>query len=170
MPRILYLSNPCRQEVQFFYRTEKTAIPSGPKSIMIPSGGQVELGHQWSDDEFDYVLVQIEALGGRDASEAHGHLKKFTGLLFRVGLPVDEDEILMAHASVTRATEDRSVAQATNSVAAFDKRANMKGKGRRLARVTGIEVEELKEQGARVTGDEMHLNMEINPDSSRATL
>jgi hypothetical protein len=164
---VLYVSNPSRQMVVFYYRTKITNDNSGPAVREIPSGAQIELGHGWSRDEIEYVIEQIERTGGISAAEAHGRLgARVTGLVYREDHPVDEDEITAANASLEKAGEERSVKQATRGALAFDRAANT-SKGRtkeRLARVTQVEVIEELEPHRHKTGDEVSFKMTVDPD------
>lgn len=161
----LFISNPSRQQAVFFYRRAITRDNSGPSQVVIPEGGQVEIGHGWGREETDYVITQILRAGGASAAEAHGHMGSFTGLLYREQQPVDTDEILTAHEGVKAAAEERSVANATRGALAFDRTAN-KGQRQRLAKVTEVEViQELAPREQR-TGNEAHFKMSIDPDGS----
>lgn len=159
----LYLSNPTKQARVFQYRLDITRDGSGPISIDIPSGGQVALGENWSADQRDYVMRQLHRIGARDAAEAHGHLGKFLSLIYRIDFPVDSGEIEMAHEQVVKTQEDRSVEQATKGVLAFDRNANGGRGGRRLARVTEVEVVEQTAPNARRTGNEIEFSMSVDP-------
>jgi hypothetical protein len=162
----LYVSNPSRQQVEFHYRTAITKDTSGPSVVVIPSGGQVEIGHGWTREQMAYVIQQIELGGGGDAALAHGKMGKFTGLLYRVSNPVDEDEIVTANKSVEQDAMERSVAQATRSAVAFDRIAN-KNQGRqkgRLAKSTTVEIVQELEPHAHRTGDEVEFSLTVDPD------
>lgn len=162
----LFVSNPSRQQVEFHFRTGITRDSSGPIVAVIPSGGQVELGHGWTREQMDYVVKQIEMAGGGNAALAHGAMGKFTGLLYRESHPVDEDEILTANGAVEQALAMRSVEQATRSAVAFDRIAN-KNQGRqkgRLAKSTTVEIEQELPPHAHRTGDEVAFSLTVDPD------
>ena len=161
----LCISNPSRQQAVFYYRRAVTNDTSGPASVTIPEGGQVEIGHGWSHEETAYVIQQIFASGGAHADEARGRLGKFTGLLYREMRPVTVDEIVEAHESVLAAAEERSAAQATRGALAFDRQAN-KGRRQRLARITEVEVHQELAPGEKPRGDEVHFKMTVDPDGS----
>lgn len=161
----LYISNPSRQEVVFYYRRAVTKDTSGPAQVHIAAGGQAMLGAGWTRDEITYVISQIEAQGGANAAVAHGRMGKFTGLIYREEYPVDEDEILVAHEGVKAAAEDRSVTQATRGALAFDRNAN-RGKRERIAKVTEIEVIQQLPPHQKATGDEVHFKLSVDPDGS----
>lgn len=163
----IFVSNPSRQAVVFYYRRTISRDTSGPAAIDIPSGGQVELGHGWSPEETAYVISQIIRAGGANAAEAHGKMGSFTGMLYRETNPVDVGEIVTAHESVMKHAEDRSVSNATRGALAFDRAANA-NKGQkthgRLARVTEVEViQELPPHQSR-TGDEVAFKLSVDPE------
>ena len=160
----LYVSNPSKQDVVFHYRTNITKDTSGPFAIPIASGTQVLLGIDWTREQKNYVIKQILSQGGADAAEAHGRMGKFTGLLYRDNAPVSVEEIHTAHDEVVKDAEDRSVKAATRSALAFDRKANERGKGQRLARVTEVEVIEENAPHIRKTGDEVSFKMTIDPE------
>ncbi len=162
----LYISNPSRQDVVFYYRRAKTNDNSGPAHVTIRSGGQVMLGAGWSFEETAYVIEQIMAAGGEHAAVAHGHMDKFTGLLYRELFPVDKDEILTAHESVKAAAEERSVAQVTRGAMAFDRTINNGRRGARESKTTEVEIHQLPVPHQKPTGDEVHFKMAVDPDGS----
>lgn len=161
----LFISNPSRQQAVFFYRRAVTKDNSGPAQVVIPEGGQVEIGHGWTALETAYVITQILRAGGADAAEAHGHMGTFTGLLYRENHAVDVEEILTAHEGVKAAAEERSVTNATRGALAFDRTAN-KGARQRLAKVTEVEVIQELAPREKPTGNEVHFKMSIDPEGS----
>lgn len=161
----LFISNPSRQQAVFFYRRAVTKDTSGPAQVIIPAGGQVEIGHGWAHEETAYVIQQVLRAGGANAAEAHGRMGTFTGLLYRESHPVDVDEILTAHEGVKTAAEERSAANATRGALAFDRTAN-RGQRERLAKVTEVEVRQELAPHQRATGEEIHFKMAIDPDGS----
>lgn len=162
----LYISNPSRQETVFYYRRAVTNDTSGPATVHIPAGGQVEIGHGWAREETAYVVNQILRAGGADAAQAHGRMGKFTGLLYREGHPVDEDEIVTAHEGVLEHAEERSATQAVRGALAFDRMANKGKRGNRLARITEVEVEQDPPPHSAPTGNEVHFKMTVDPEGS----
>lgn len=160
----LFISNPSKQNVVFHFRTSVPKDNSGPMAVEIPSGRQVEIGHGWSPEEREYVIKQIEKRGGRDAAEVHATMGKFLGLLYRDNRPVTEGEIVMGHSAVLKTQEERSVAEATRAALAFDRNANQRVRGKRLARVTQVEVEQEIDPHARRTGDEVTFSLSVDPE------
>ncbi len=162
----LYISNPSRQDVVFYFRTAITKDNSGPSSVSIRSGGQVEVGHNWSKEETGYVIQQILRAGGADAAEAHGSMgSTFTGLLYREKAPVSKDEIITANESVEEAGKKRSAEQATRGALAFDRSANQ-GQRERKVKTTTVEVHQQLPPHQRPTGDEVHFEMSVDPDGT----
>jgi hypothetical protein len=172
---MLYISNPSRQTVVFYYRTKiaprGTTDNSGPSNVTIYSGEQVAIGQRWSPEETSYVISQIERHGGANAAEAHGRMgSRFTGLLYREVHPVDVEEIITAHESVLAAAEERSVRQTTRGALAFDVAANgasgKRGSHQRIAKVTEVEVKEQLPPHTKATGNEVHFKLSVDPDGS----
>lgn len=161
----LYISNPSRQPVVFYYRKAITRDTSQPHSVHIAPGCQEAIGQNWSREEKTYVISQILATGGADAAEAHVRLRGFTGLLYRDVNPVGRDEIEVAHESVMQHAQERSVKQVTRSALSYDKQTNG-SRRERAAKVTGVEIKQELARGQRVTGDEVHFDMTIDPDGS----
>lgn len=159
----LFISNPSRQDAVFYYRRAITNDSSGPAQITIPRGGQVELGHNWTRAELDYVVNQIESQGGLNASAAHGSMPTFTGLLYRESKPVSVDEIVAAHEGTKAAAEKRSAENAVRGALAFDRKANEGKRGMRAARVTEVEVIQDPPPHSAPTGDEIHFGMSVDP-------
>lgn len=162
---MLYLSNPSRQHVTFCFRT--TQPKSVPDQVTIRSGQQVEIGHKWSAEDRSMVIEQLRRSGARDAAEAHGHMDRFQGLLYRDAAPVDEGEIMMAHDAVVATQEARTAAQTTRAALGFDRTANrgIQRGGKRLARVTEVEVAEHVDPRDRSNKkDPVHFQMAVDPE------
>ena len=161
----LFLSNPTKQSVTFYYRTDFTHEKGGaPQFVEIAPGTQQPLGQSWTKEQMGRVMEQLHRLGARDAAEAHGELEKFTGLLYRHEFPVDSDEIRMAHDKVVDMQQARSATEATRAALGFDRAANAQGRGTRLAKTTGVEV--LQEVGPRErpTGEEVAFSLTVDPE------
>ena len=161
----LYLSNPTKQTVVFYFRTDFTHEKGGaPQFVEIASGKQQELGQSWSREQMGRVMEQLHRFGARDAAESHGELEKFNGLLYRHDFPVDGNEIQMAHDKVVDMQQARSATEATRAALGFDRAANEKGRGARLARTTTVEVEQLINPRDRPTGDEVKFSLTVDPE------
>lgn len=163
---ILYLSNPSKQTHTFYYRTGGGAQLA---NVEIPSGAQVPLNqdNRWTEKDFEDVLRHIHVYGGREASDTHRPMPKFTGLLYRLGAVVKEDEIVEAHEAVVANQEQRSATEATRAALGFDRAAN-KAAGKhgkqRSVKTTQVEVIQELEKHQRPTGDEVHFDVSIDPE------
>ncbi len=165
MPRTLFISNPSKQDVIFPYRlSDNEPLTKSPNAVPIPSGQQVELGHRWTEEQKAYVIKQLELHGGRDAAEAHAPLGKFTGLLFRDGFEISENEIHYAHEETVKTLTLRSKEQFTNTAAAIDASINPGRGGKRRAQLTELSLRQELPPGERPKGDEVDFSMKIAPD------
>jgi len=181
MPMELYISNPSTQTKVFFYSlpSDVPGRMKGPYSLMIQSGRQEVIGTGWPDDHVHSLIEQIERDGGRETTELKGAgLKRFNGLLYQIGKPVEPDLIREAHEADVKTREDRSVEMTINSALAADRVANADREpdgtvkftpagGQRKARGTKIEVIEQKMPGERRTGEEVEFALEVAPDGAR---
>lgn len=158
----LYISNPTKQNVVFFYREPRGGLVA---FLDIASGGQAEIGHGWTVEEKAKVIDQLHAIGSLEASESHGKLsKKFLGLLYRDNAVVTVSEIEAGHEAVVNTQEQRSVSEATKAVLGFDRAVNEGRRGSRAARITAVEVEEQLAPRAKRTGNEVAMSIQIDPD------
>jgi hypothetical protein len=175
----LFVSNPSKQNVRFPYRMRRgtTAMPDHQplKWLDIPSGGQVEVvnSDRWNPAERQFFVEQLEKHGGREASEAHGALRRFSGLLWRDANPVDEDEIHMGHDAVVEMQTDRSIAQVTNAAQAFDIVANQvlpSGRGgKRVVKESQTEVIQQLAPREKATGKEVKFKLTVDPNINSRT-
>jgi hypothetical protein len=164
----LFISNPSKQHAEFHFRTSVGKDnPSGPQAVIIPSGGQVEVGHGWTAEQTAYVIKQLLMQGGADAAQAHGKMQNFSGLLYRENDTVDVEEIVTAHDAMVAGQEERSAKQATRSALAFDRTVNPKRNERR-SKVTGVEIIQQTAPNQRPTGDEISFNLSVDPENGRS--
>ena len=135
-------------------------------SVEIMSGCQAEVGHGWTREQKEKVIRHLEIFGARDAAETHRDMGKFLGLLYRDNGLVSADEIRMGHDAVVETQEQRSATEATRAVLGFDRAVNDKtrAKGRRVARTTEVEVEQLSTPDQRRTGAEVVFKMAVDPE------
>jgi hypothetical protein len=162
----LYVSNPSRQHVMFYYRT--TQHKRSPDVLQIASGGQIEVGQKWSDGDRVTFIEQIRRHGGRSAGEVHGSLARFNGLVYRENVPVGVDEIEIA-AEAMIATKNTLTAEAiTNTAAGFDRSANGGGRGKRKAVVTETMITQVVPPGERPKGNELDFKLTIDPTVNSA--
>jgi hypothetical protein len=160
----LYISNPSKQDVVFHYRQPLPRPDNLLAHVMIPSGSGVEIGKRWSAHQKELVIDQLQVHGARDASEVHSKLGRFLGLLYRDNGQITEGEILMGHDQVVDTQRKRSVTEATRGALAFDRKAQERGRGQRVAKVTGVEVRQELEKHQRPTGDEVDFSLSIDPE------
>lgn len=158
----LYLANTTKQHWNHCFRPpEATRF----HMVQIPSGQQVELGHNWSKDQMEAVIRDLERFGARPVVDANGKMDNFPGLLYSTTKPISEDKIVAGHDAVVEAQEKRSASEATRSALAFDSttRAN-KGRGKRLAKVTEVEVKQDLPRNQKPTGNEVNFSVGVSED------
>jgi hypothetical protein len=157
----LYISNPSKQNVTFFYRDPINNLLA---RMDIGSGRQVMVGAKWTAAEKARVIEQLERFGSRDAAEAHGKMGRFLGLLYRDMAPISTDEILMGHTAMVDTQEQRTVAETTKAALAFDRVTNGAIRGQRRARQTQVEVIEQLAPHSRPTGNEASFSLTVDPE------
>jgi len=163
----LYISNTTKQNWDFHYRLSVHKGQSAPH-VRIPSGAQIEM-RDLEDSDARVLVRQLELYGARDAAEAHGSLKTFTGILYRFGNPVDVEEIHMGHDAVVDTQEKRSVVEAQKSALGFDHGVQAIGrKGQRVAKETSVEILERGDPREKPTGKEIDFKVSINPEGGSA--
>ncbi len=159
---MLYISNTTKHHHRVCFR-----IPEHNRFqvVEIPSGHQVALGKTWSQAQRDAVIKQLQTYGAREVNEK---LERVTGLLYRVEKVVKSEEILEGHAAVVDMQERRSAAEATKSALAFDQ-SSRKG-GRRVAKITEVEVVQDLPPKTRPSGDEIKMRVSVEPDGGKLSL
>ena len=165
----IFLTNPTRQHWVFNYRTPTDNLLA---AIEIRSGQQVAIGDGWNPEQTEKVLVQLQRHGAREATDFDGLINKFAGLMYRVGSPVQKDEILDANAVVLDTNQQRSVDETVKAAAGFDSAANTATSGprRRPARITQVEVEQQLQPHERATGDEVHFSLTVDPETQKSNI
>ncbi len=134
----LYIGNTTKQTMVHCFR-----LPASDKTQMvtIESGRQEKVGDGWTSDQTDAVVKHLELFGARRSNETGMAMKGFTGLLYSVDKPISETQIISGHDAVVDNQELRSATEATRSALAFDRSTRAdKGRGKRLAKVTEVEV------------------------------
>lgn len=170
---MLCISNTTKQTIRFQYRLVKIRRgeedPGHPFLLVIPSGQQVEAGHNWTPEQRAYVIRQLEFYGARDAAESYGKMPGFLGLLYRDAAVVSEDEITLGHDAVVKTQEERAVREAVRGALAFDRnsRSEAARQRRRPARITTVEVEEEVPPNSRPTGNEVAFMLSVDPEGRR---
>lgn len=161
---MIYLANTTKQNWNHCYRAPET---NRAQMVQIPSGRQAEIGEHWSASQTEAVIRELEKFGARPAVDANGKLDKFPGLLYSTTKPIKEDQIVSGHDAVVEMQEKRSAEEAVNSAKAFDTttRAN-KGRGKRLAKVTAVEVKQDLPRGKKPSGEEVDFSMTVSEDGT----
>lgn len=157
----VYLANPSTQHVVFHYREPENGLLA---SVAISPGAQEAIGHAWDTAQAGQVIAQIERFGGRDAAESHGRMGRFTGLLYRLDAVVSESEIKSGHAAEVDTRQRRSAAEATKAALSFDRAMNGGKRGRRPARITQVEVEQLRAPHERPAPDDVAFSVSVDPE------
>lgn len=166
------ISNTTKQHFRFHYRLGAASRSAGyagvggAQLLLIPSGKQIEIGNDWSEDERAYFIRQLERAGGRDAAEVHGPVDTFHGLLFRDDHPISEDEIRLGHDAVVKTQEKVSVSEALRAAVGHAGNMDHGSKRRKQAPARRSSVsmtEEVSGQNA-PTGDEVSFDIEVGPD------
>ena len=166
---MIYLTNPTRQHWQFHYRTPTDNLLA---MVEIRSGQQVAIGKDWTPEQTEKVIKQLQRHGAREAEDFSSLVNRFSGLMYRVGDPVQKDEILDANAIVNDTNQQRSVDEAVKAAAGFDRAANAATSGprRRPARITQVEVEQQLQPHERATGDEVHFSLTVDPEAGKSNI
>lgn len=156
----LYISNSTKQHVIFPMRF---AGVERLHTFHIPSGGQIAVGSEYSEDKILQLIEHLERHGARDAAEMNGKPEEFSGLVYRFDRPMKEDEIVQGHEIVVDDQQKRSVREAVKGGLGFDRAAQQGARGKRLAEVTEVEV--VQEIGVREkpTGNEVRFGMRVDP-------
>jgi hypothetical protein len=157
----LHLANPSFQNHHFHFREPVNNLVN---MIEIAQGGQVEIGHGWTPAQQALVIKQLERFGARDAAEAHGSMRKFSGLIYRDMGQIEAAEIEMAHEAELQTREERSVKAATIGALAFDRTARAKTRDRPPARVTETTVRQETAPGVKAPNGMVDFSMSIDPN------
>lgn len=159
---MLYLANPSYQKHHFHFREPVNNLIN---VIEMEAGAQEgPIGHGWSAEQRAKVIEQLERYGARNASDAHGKMTKFAGLLYSDVRIISEDEILAGHDAEMQTREERSATAATKGALAFDRTARARNRERPSARETKVEVRQDIAPGSRLTGDEVQFDIEVSPE------
>jgi hypothetical protein len=156
---MIYLANATRQHYKFFYR-----VPENKRSFFvdIPSGYQERIGKDWSPEQQTSVIAQLEAIGAKQVPQISGKMENFSGLVYSTSKPVSEDKIHQANEVVISDAEKRSIDTAQKAARTFDLTTReKKGKGRRLARETSVEIIEEDKPGEKPTSDKAHFKQVV---------
>lgn len=159
----LYIANTTKQHWNHSFRVPEM---NRPVFVRIESGTQIELGKNWGSEQTECIIRQLEKFGARRASEVSGKLENFPGIFYSHRV-ISEDDIVAGHEAVVDGQERRSASEATRSALAFDVATrDKKGKGRRLAKVTEVEVRQDIPRNEKPTGKEVNLSISVSEDGS----
>ena len=165
----IFVTNPTTQNWNFHYRTPDNNLLA---MVEIRSGQQVAFGEDWTPEQTEKVIVQLQRHGAREAVDFNSLVRKFSGLMYRVGERVEKDEILDANNVVKESLQQRSVDEAVKAAAGFDRAAQSATPGvrRRPARVTAVEVTQQLQPHERATGDEVRFSLTVDPDAGTSSI
>jgi hypothetical protein len=152
----LYIVNCSRQHLNFNYRLIECRQPY---FLIIKSGHQEMLPgwDKFNDKERDYVIEQLERNGAVEFSAINQKPDDFSGIMFSTGRPATSEKIEQGSEVVLDLAEKRSVRAATLAAESFDAQTMEGGtRGRRLARITEVEIKQESLPNERFTGDEAH--------------
>ena len=156
---MLYIANTTKQNQVFAFRTPES---SRPYFLEIQSGQQAAIGEKWSDYELKAVIAHLELFGGRPDNQVNRNMAGFTGLLYRIGSEISENNIVAGHNAVVDMQEHRSAVEATRSAIAFDN-VNKK-RGKRLAKLSEVTVEQEIPRHEKPTGKEVKFSVAVTED------
>jgi len=161
---MLYIANTTKQNWNHHFRVPES---NRPFFFQIPSGGQIVVGHGWTNSQQEAVIHQLEKYGARKASEISGALSKFPGLLYRTDKPITESQIIHGHEALVDAQERRSASEASRSAMAFDTvTREKKGRGKRLAKVTEVSVDQETPRGQKPDTNEVHFSLGVTENGA----
>lgn len=162
---MIYLANTTKQHWRHCFR-----LPETGRAVMldINSGNQASLGHDWNKDQVDAFIKDLERWGARPAVDVNGKLDKFPGLLYSTTKPVSEHQIQEGHSAVVEHQEKRAAEEAVRGAKAFDvtTRAQGKVRGKRLAKVTEVEVRQDLPRGQKPKGDEIAFSVAVDESAT----
>jgi hypothetical protein len=159
---MIYLANPSFQNHHFHFREPVNGLVN---VIEIERGGQQgPIGHGWTTEQQRKVIEQLERYGARNASDVHGKLTRFSGLLYSDVRIISEDEILAGHEAELETRGERSAMAATKGALAFDRTARTRTRERPSAMATKVEVRQDIMPGSRPTGNEVEFDIEVTPE------
>jgi hypothetical protein len=161
----IFIANCTKQHLEHHFRSPEQAGKA--QVIRIPSGHQAEIAKGASTAVIEALVRHLEQFGFHDATRVNGKISEFSGYLYRVGKPITENQIVSGHDHLVDTQEHRSAQEATRSALAFDSATREKkgaGKGRRLAKVTEVEVRQDVPRGQKPTGDEVNFSMSVTPE------
>lgn len=160
----VYLANTTKQHfIHHFRLPERHDV----LRVTVYSGGQEELGKQWSPSQTQSFIEDLQRYGARHRDEVSGKMDNFTGLLYSTSKPVTEDQIVEGHEAVMDAAAKRSAEEAKKGALGFERSTRNPRKLReRTAKVTEVEIKQESPRGQKATGDEINFKMTIGDENS----
>jgi hypothetical protein len=160
---MLYIANTTKQHYRLYLQVPENKRPF---TYEIYSGEQVEVGHNWNHSQLESVIKQLEGLGAVQGSHISAALTNYSGLLYRTDKAVTESQIHAGHDAVVDAQERRSAEEAERGAKGFDiaHREGKKARGKRLAKVTEVEVSQEVPKNQKPGKDDRHFKMTIAED------
>ncbi|NDU92423.1 MAG: hypothetical protein G3I10_07415 [Ferrovum sp.] len=160
----IFVANGTKQLLRYFFRVPGSTRPT---MVEIPSGHQMEICKGVGPSELEAVVRHMESFGFRNAQDKTIKAGEVTGIMYRIGKHVTSDAIEAEHAAMVDTQERRSAAEATKAALGFDASTRQGGKrGKRLAKVTEVTVEQDVGARQKPSGDEVHFNLSVTPEGS----
>ncbi len=163
---MLYIANATKQSLTHCFRAPETGRA---QMIEIPSGQQQAIGKDWTISQVDSVIQHLEIYGATEAKTVKGKNKGASGIIYSVDKPVKDHQIVSGHDAVVDNQERTSAAEATKSALAFDASTREKsgrGKGKRKAKLTSVEVKQDIPARDKPTGTEVDFSMSVEEGGS----
>ena len=159
---MLYIANTTQQTFRFMHR--------GPEMVRdlvldIPSGMQHVCGENWNKQQLESAINHLERFGGRSVTDSRIKPDEFDGLMYSVDKPISSDRIHDANEVFKIKQQQRAVNEATKSALAFDvaTREGKKANGKRLAKVSEVEVVQDIPAREKPTGNEVQFKVTVDP-------
>ena len=160
---MLYVANCTKQTWRFCFR-----MPETGKEVWvdIKSGQQEEISKGMSAAGIANVINHLERHGARDHADGKLKPEDFDGYLYSLNKPIHEDKIFMAHDVVVDKQEKRSVDEAVKSALGYERSNRDKKSGKRLAKVSEVEVIQDVPSRQKPTGDEVRFSLAVAEDGN----
>lgn len=156
----MYLANTTKQHIRLNLRVPETTRIG---VVEIDSGHQVVIGGDWSAAQTDAVVKYLERFGALPDSAVNRRLVGYSGLLYGMVKPVEEDHIQVAHEAVVTAQVDRAAGEFTRTALGVDAGLRDKRTKRRRAVRTQLSAKEILPRGTRPTGHEVDVSVTVDP-------
>lgn len=161
---MIYIANATRQNRVFYYRIPGESNVTG-RSVLrgmdIPSGKQWAFGADWTRDQVDAFVKQIERAGGKRVADLinrksdHG----LHGLLYDMDV-IEPDNIRIGNKEVLEFAHRRSAAEAEKAAAAVD--MNLRDPdGKRRHKQLKATIEQDVPRSRAATADDVNMDLTI---------